>query len=99
MISEMILCFCAFLWLKLFCGFCRRLGGGGAEGTVGGAVAAVLGLFLGHVDALLRFAVELRGGTVIVTILGINPDSDRRNTARWRRRGRRRGLLLLRQSR
>ena len=89
--------FCAFCGLAFLCAFCDRFGKGVAVGAVGGAVAAVLGLFLSHVDALFCFAVELRGGTVIVTILGINPDSNRRNTARWRRR--RCGLLLLRHSR
>ena len=73
--------FCA-LWLGFLSLFRERgLGKGVAVGAVGGAVAAVLGLFLGHVDALFCFAVELRGGTVIETVLGVNPHFDRRKTA------------------
>ena len=80
-LKKYICAFCAFLWLTFLCGFWwHRLGDGVAVGAVGGAVAAVLGLFLGHVNALLGFAVELRVGAMIETVFGINPDLDRWNT-------------------
>ena len=57
--------FCGLTFLQWF--WWRGFRDGVAEGAVGRAVAAILGLLLGHVDALLRFAVELRGGTVVET--------------------------------
>jgi len=74
------------LWLAFLNCFCRGLRGrGGAVAAVGGAVTAVLGLFLGHVDALFGFAVELRVRAVIEAVFSIDPDFDRRNAARWLR--------------
>lgn len=56
----------------LICAFCVLL----STNCSGRPVTSVLGLFLGHIHALLGGAVPFSVGTVVITIRSVNPHFD-----------------------